>query len=396
MNSASTFATTSTTWSWTCLLGASIVATSLASLASGDGAHFSPKGLERPVTSLDQTALIVVGSERTAMVVRTGLTNAPDGAAWFLPVPTRPSNLRLVDDPFPALDRLTLPMGPVPGLGAGGMGGAGRADSIDAGVTVDSRVTLGVMDIAVLAADSPEILLAWLDREGFRAPIDAHRVFAGYVERGWWWIAVKLAGDSVSDDGEDAATEASRKGGHDAIPRPIAFTYEGPATYPMTISSLSATPYTDIALFVISAGRSTLLGRHGTPMAEADRFVDRRQMQGSQPFLVTELAMPVEAWLDDSPAYSPIGRGARRAVEEPGDRWRTTMCLVPLLEAVGLPVPGRVSVDGNGGAKAIVEAAEEDQTPWISRLRMQLHPQEMTWDLRVVPSPSQEAISRFR
>lgn len=341
-----------------------LAAAFLGQMAQSDGVHFGPVSADRPVMSLDQTALIVAGRDRTAVVVRTGLRDAPSGAAWFMPVPARPYDLRAVDDPFPALDRLSAPLSDSTWRRSGapsGLAGGGMPD----GIVVDTRIVLGVMDIAVLSADTPDVLLAWLDREGFRAPDGASTVFGGYVRRGWWWIAVKIVGDGR---------------GADAIPKPLAFTYDAPAIYPMTISSLSASAYTDIALFVVASSRATFVGPRGRPMAEAEIHIDRRHVEGStSPVLVTQMASPIDQWLDAPFRIGRGGRGSHDVVDRPADRWRTIALLMPLLEAVGLPAPS---------------TAAPDDVPWMTRLRLQLTPAEMRWDLRVIPSVAKTVVTR--
>jgi len=363
----------------------------LAGIAVADGMHFGPKVSDRPVVSLDQTVILAVGDARTATIVRTGLRDASDGAAWFMPVPARPYDVRIVEDPFPALDRLTMPIdqqyggGRMPGAG-GAIGGPAREE-----VVVAERMILGVMDVAVLSAESTAPLMAWLDREGFRAPDGVEEVFADYVERGWWWIVAKLAKPDqfARPDAIDAATGKSTggKSADSAVPKPLAFTYDAPAVYPMTISRLSASPWTDIALFVVAPHRTTILGPHGAPMAEMQRFVDRRHIPGDPlPFLVTQMASPIEAWLDSPPLQQFMARRGWRSTEESGDRWRTFAALAPMLDAVGLPVPGR-GVESS-------DRAEAEPVAWITRLRMQLRPREMNWDLAIIRAGDQRPVPR--
>ncbi len=353
-----------------------VAVSAMAAHAPADGAHFRPKFSDQPISSLDQTALLVVGPERSVAVVRTSLENAPDGAAWFMPVPARPYDLALIDDPFPALDRLTAPIS----LGRGGFGGGGGRVGLPAPaeVVVDARIVLGVMDIAVLSATGPEVLLQWLETEGYRAPHNAERVFGEYTQRGWWWIAVKLVGE-----GDDGAS----------VPKPLAFTYDAPAVYPMTISSLSASEWTDVLLFVVADRRSTVCGPEGGLLGQTTRHTDRRQLPGDWvPSVATQFAAPIVGWLDGTVEDVYWWHGRVTHQEAVGDRWRTAAVLSILMERAGLPP--LIALEGAATSDAEPATAAPD-TPWLSRLRLQLRRDEMTWDLAVLPAPTNEMVQRI-
>lgn len=348
----------------TTLVAIAIVA-GFAATGAGDGAHFSPITVRTEVISMDQTVLIVAGARRTALVVRTGLRDAPEGAAWFMPVPARPRDLRTVTDPFHALDRLTARVWRERPHGRAG------ADGRDArerdGVIVDTRVVLGVMDVAVLQAESPEDLLRWLDREGFRAPAAAREVFSGYVERDWWWIVAKLTGDAG-----DAA----------ALPKPLAFWYDAPAVYPMTISRLSADRLTDVLFFVVAPWRASLRGPDGALMPEVPDLGDHPRFRPEASLtLATTMSTPLVALLDAPIVARHVGRGMTVPFEHPGDRWRTVAMLQPMLETVGLSLP---------------LASDDGDSPWITRFRMRLAPHEMRWDPAIIRNDDQTALDRAR
>ncbi|HMN96925.1 MAG TPA: DUF2330 domain-containing protein [Phycisphaerales bacterium] len=356
--------------------------------APADGSHFSLRIAQFDVRSVDQAALLVAGPDRTTAVVRTGLRDAPDGAAWIMPLPARPADLRLVEDLFPLLNSLTAPIEfELRGRGAGrdGVPAMTAAD----GVVVGDRVVLGTLDIATLSGTSPDAILAWLENEGFRAPPGSRETFESYTKKNWWFIAAKLIGSGSSDA---------------SAPKPLAFSYDAPPVYPMVISRLSADDFTEIVLYVVAPYRTIITGPNGRPMRSQWSHIDRRTLSGSAPEVTTELAMPIVLWLDRAGAdvllSIPSGRSAWTNVHgaPPSKIWRVAASLQPLLASAGLALPGAAPSLGVGARATIPpdgSKVDPSPEPWITRLRLQLARDEMRWDLEILRAAEQDVIERM-
>ncbi|MGW0701256.1 DUF2330 domain-containing protein [Streptomyces sp. NPDC002867] len=162
----------------------------------------------------DRNARISVGRETSVVdwdgrteqiVMRFTVTSDTPRAAWIMPVPGR-ATVDLADGAlFDELVRIAAPeyrerhyfwprggdwpFDDADGAGATPPGAAARDD----GVGVVGRERLGDFDVARLTATDPDALGDWLDENGFEMPAGLTGDLEPYVDRGWEYVAVRLA-----------------------------------------------------------------------------------------------------------------------------------------------------------------------------------------------------------
>ncbi|MCY2929593.1 MAG: DUF2330 domain-containing protein [Planctomycetota bacterium] len=207
------------------------------------------------VSSPKQEAILATDGQTVQVVLRTHFNAGPKELGWVVPVPGEPDDVAKADDAiFDRLDAMTAPtFVQVERIGHGGgfMFGCGTvAWSGDGGlertgmplaVQVEKAGRAGIFDFQVLAAQSPQDLLLWLDQHNYSPPEGAAKTFAPYVAKGWHWLAVRVR-----------AEEAHRP---TLAPHPITYRYKSSSlVFPLAISSLSAAEETEIVLYVVGAG----------------------------------------------------------------------------------------------------------------------------------------------
>ncbi|MEU1278972.1 DUF2330 domain-containing protein [Streptomyces sp. NPDC005805] len=150
-----------------------------------------------------ETSVVAWDGRTEQIVMRFTVGGDARKAAWIMPVPGR-AEVELGDAAvFTELARAAAPEHrtrhyfwprsgdwPYEGYdGAGAAPGTGGA----AGVDVVGRERLGDFDVARLAATDPDALGDWLDANGFDLPDGLSEDLRPYVDRGWEYVAVRLA-----------------------------------------------------------------------------------------------------------------------------------------------------------------------------------------------------------
>jgi hypothetical protein len=125
-------------------------------------------------------------------------------------------------------------------------------------VNVLGRELIGGYDVARLASDDAAALSDWLGQNGFSAPPGAEPILRGYVDAGWRFVAVKLAGDRAPS-GRLA---------------PLRLAFDAPRIiYPMRLGALADRPL-DVLLYVLADHRvehAQLPTEYAGPVAQLDR-----------------------------------------------------------------------------------------------------------------------------
>lgn len=102
-----------------------------------------------------------------------------------------------------------------------------------------AEVQLGPIEAVTLAASDAEGLQDWLDGNGFELAPEVSALLEGYVDRGWYFVALRLTGDAPLDGDLD----------------PIRFRFETETlVYPMELSRAAAEPQT-VRLYVFGEHR---------------------------------------------------------------------------------------------------------------------------------------------
>ncbi|UCC68626.1 MAG: DUF2330 domain-containing protein, partial [Armatimonadota bacterium] len=73
-----------------------------------------------------------------------------------------------------------------------GRGGIRQGPQAEAGVTVVEELEVGPYEATVLAASDPEALARWLRSAGYKMPEGAGEVLETYVDRGWYYVALRI------------------------------------------------------------------------------------------------------------------------------------------------------------------------------------------------------------
>ena len=110
-----------------------------------------------------------------------------------------------------------------PRSSTGAVGGGAPDESAASPVDVIGRETVGGYDVARLASGEAGALDAWLRRNGYALPDGAEPILADYVDRGWRFVAIRLA------QGEEGRLK----------PLDVSFATDAPV-YPMRLEQLAS------------------------------------------------------------------------------------------------------------------------------------------------------------
>lgn len=126
-------------------------------------------------------------------------------------------------------------------------GGYGAGDGSAGGApppTVLDQVQLGPVEATTLAAEDATGLTEWLDANGYEVRPEIAEGLAEYVERGWFFVALKLTSDAPLDGMLD----------------PVRFTFDSDElVYPMALSK-RATSVQQARLYVFQDHRARIAG----------------------------------------------------------------------------------------------------------------------------------------
>ncbi|HUT89506.1 MAG TPA: DUF2330 domain-containing protein [Thermoguttaceae bacterium] len=189
-----------------------------------------------------QEAILEKYGEFVKITLRTHYRSGPDELAWVVPVPSKPLSVAKADDEaFRYLEGWTAPrfttLQRTSGCGIGCSGG--DSTPVVGRVVVAETGRAGIFDYTVLTASGVETLVAWLRDRQFAVPDGAESVLRRYVEKGWYWLAIR-----VRSEESDKPTLAMH---------PIKYTYhDTDFVYPLVISSVSADEENEIVLYVLA------------------------------------------------------------------------------------------------------------------------------------------------
>ena len=262
--------------------------------AWGDGMFMAPMLTERVagemgVASTEQKGIIIELPEgREALLIQTTYHGPADRFAWVIPVPGQPGaqDVFLASTDF--IDELLGHTKPevkttitdprqkarYKGLGppAEMMEGAMEPEAAPPSVTVHERLEVGDYDVAVLSATGPEVLVNWLRENGFRVPKDSDELLGHYVEKDWYFVAVRMQPMKAQE----------RPLLEDVAPIGICFDTDE-LVYPLYISRASSREKTALLLVVL-----------------AQKPVECERLR--------EVSLPLGKWSDKGACYAAIRR----------------------------------------------------------------------------------------
>lgn len=229
------------------LVGAALTIAAPAAACACGGVAPSP-GAEVQVGEEHAIVSYQDGVEQIDLLLGVLSESAETGLVFPTPSPAQVSLGDRAD--FEALDRVTAPqrVEEYDWWRVGGDGAAGGAPP-----TVLDQVQLGPIEATTLAASDTEGLTAWLAERSFALSPEVEAELDGYVERGWYFVAMRLTGDAPLDGGLD----------------PLRFRFEtDELVYPMAMSRAATTPQTvRLYLFGDTRQRVTFTDGGGTPAA---------------------------------------------------------------------------------------------------------------------------------
>ncbi len=207
------------------------------------------------VAPVDQAAeRIVFSFDGLDLVTEVQITyeGEDDDFAWVVPVPQEPELFLSNDALFTRLANSTVPTFSLQSVSTGG-GNIGCASqefslAIDAksagedsgGVSVVSESTVGPYETAVLQAENADVLVIWLEEQGYNLPDGIDAVLQPYVAAGQYFVALKLSSDK--DTGDLA---------------PLGMRYAATAaSIPIQLTAVATVPDLPIEVFVLGASRA--------------------------------------------------------------------------------------------------------------------------------------------
>jgi hypothetical protein len=176
-----------------------------------------PQG--KPVVNADQTVVILWdAAKKTQHFIRkASFQSQADDFAFLIPTPTQPELEESGNDVFPFLQKLTEPEVQRVQAPRGG-GGCGCADYAapkaaglaNANVDVLERKQVAGFNAVVLAAESADALVEWLNENGYEFSPEAKAWAQPYIDGGWMITALKVAKDEEGHADQGVAASALR------------------------------------------------------------------------------------------------------------------------------------------------------------------------------------------
>jgi hypothetical protein len=179
-------------WAGT-LVGVLLAITAAAGPAAACGCGAVAPAVGTTAQSTSESAILsLVGGVQTTQL-SLGFDSAVPTAGLVVPTPT-PATVAAGDPAlFDAVDRQTAPE---PRYVDDWWG---VAPPTEAEPKVLSRIRVGALEAVTLDADDSAGLGGWLSANGYELPAEAAGMLGEYVDRDWFFVAVKLANDATLD-----------------------------------------------------------------------------------------------------------------------------------------------------------------------------------------------------
>lgn len=186
----------------------------------------------------EQEGIIIHEKGKETLFLRVQFHGEPKDFAWIIPTPSKPEVDKAPEEIFESLHEL---LAPYPIFSKIGMGMSMMASSID-GVNIIESKEVGIYNVTVLSADTPNALSNWLREEEFPVPDGAEDIFSDYVNKKWFFVAIKINAQKLTKEEKNKIEEGSTP--------PLKFTFNSEQiVYPLKISSIASTnfkfPYID-------------------------------------------------------------------------------------------------------------------------------------------------------
>jgi len=219
----------------------------LTPISLADGGLFTQ--LYRDIYEPNQLAMIVFDDMVEKIIFQIDYEGDAEDFAWVIPVPAYPKLFSVEDEIFFELHELTKPTPPWGfSCGWGMMPGA----SPDEGVHIWEENQVGIYHTTTLSASDPNSLVEWLNDNGYAFPIEGQEVLDYYVQKQWFFVAMKIQSDEIVNNSEY----------YTGAIQPIGIMFfSDEMVYPLKISSLSAPSWgTEVLIYTFSDERVTFPG----------------------------------------------------------------------------------------------------------------------------------------
>lgn len=206
-----------------------------------------------------QKAIIVYDHGREDLLLQVKYEGRLQNFGWLIPVPSLPEVQRGWMAPFYELSRLT--QNPFAGMTAGTprIGGV-RSEQVN----VVEIKTVGVYEVAILSAHDALSLERWLGSNGYSGPEGRSQVLDDYVNKGWFFVAVKIQLDRESSFKQSSTPnqdDPEREREHQALQaamssgelHPLRISFDTPqCIFPLKVSAVGAKP-AEVSLYVLAS-----------------------------------------------------------------------------------------------------------------------------------------------
>ena len=222
-------------------------------IASACGGFFCNNNT--PTVQTGERILFTVEEESIRAYVQVYYDGPADDFAWVVPVATVPEVGVGTDEVFTRLDQLTSPIFEVNyevddacygsdsdfGIGlAGGVFAESATAADDGGVTVLAQGKTGPYNYQVVDSNDADILVAWLNENGYEQPPEALPLIQHYVAKEMKFVAVKLL---------------PNKDAGDIAPIILDFEEQGPCI-PLILTSVAAQEDMPVKAYVLGEKRA--------------------------------------------------------------------------------------------------------------------------------------------
>lgn len=379
-----------------------------------------------PVDQAGEDVLFVIDEGRVTAHIRIAYQGAAEDFSWVVPVSAVPEIDVGTDEVFDVLSMATSPRAWArwEGIGCdgsyyggGSFGSAGDSDASSSGdgdsgpppVTIVSSGAVGPFDTIVVDSSDPDALGWWLRDNGYDVPETADPIVASYVEKGWFFVALKL-----------------RKGEDTGALQPIVLRMDSSeACLPLELTAIAAVDDMPVRVWFLADGRVVPLGwlevelndarTHGFTYGSLDWNAlvgEAADEVGGRAFFTdfAGSACPLIPYLDSGRQCPDAFRDLETAQEVMDELarqgFRSSATLLEVLEANVAPPPGVPARDfyncpdcyGEGGSvdsdglardleRRIVVPIREvadvmARRPWLTALSTRVSPNEMIEDPR--------------
>lgn len=170
--------------------------------ASADGMFVAPKFVwdrHKDINEPTQKAIIVYDGGMEDLILQVKYEGPVDEFGWLVPVPALPTVKEGSMACFYELSQFTQrrfehPWSHFAGQNRGILldNSVAAAGAAPPPVTVIETKTVGAYEIAVLSATDSDALKNWLQDNQFYIPEDKSDVIKGYIDQGWYFVAVRI------------------------------------------------------------------------------------------------------------------------------------------------------------------------------------------------------------